>query len=156
MANTQILDYIKKLLCAKGILNLVSFHRVIRRYDKQDTGEITKEDLQDSFEKFKIHLAQNNFEKLFKLFDIENTGSISHEELYKTLIGEMSPSREELVEKAFHKLDQDKNGYIDTVDIIKVYDASKHPEVISKKKSAKELLALFLDTLEIHMNLLRV
>lgn len=153
MTNTELLEFIKRLLCSKGIYLLVSFHKLLRRADKGKNGLITKEDLADCLGKIKIQLSKKNFDKLFKLFDIENSGNINHQELYKTIVGEMNLFRAEIVEKVFHKLDKDKNGLIDSTDIISLYDSSKHPDVVARKKSAKDILAIFLDIFDMHFSL---
>jgi Ca2+-binding EF-hand superfamily protein len=40
-----------------------------------------------------------------------------------------------LVQKAFRKLDKDGSGIVDIDDIKDVYNASKHPDVLSGKKT---------------------
>jgi Ca2+-binding EF-hand superfamily protein len=40
-----------------------------------------------------------------------------------------------LVKKAFQKLDKDGSGVVDIEDIKDVYNTSKHPDVISGKKT---------------------
>jgi hypothetical protein len=51
---------------------------------------------------------------------------------------------------AFKKLDRDNSGLIDIKDIKGVYDASKHPDVKSGKKSEDEILGEFIETFEMH------
>ena len=47
--------------------------------------------------------------------------------------------------QAFGVLDKDSSGTIDLSDIMAAYDASKHPEVISGRKSKAEVFRTFLD-----------
>jgi Ca2+-binding EF-hand superfamily protein len=53
------------------------------------------------------------------------------------------------VHLAFAKIDKDSNGSLDVQDIIGLYDASKHPDVISKKRTATEVLREFLETFDV-------
>jgi len=50
-------------------------------------------------------------------------------------------------------MDKDGNGYLDYNDLKGVYSGAYHPDVISKKKSEKQVLQEFLETFETHHNL---
>eukprot|EP01022_Parablepharisma_sp_SALTPOND_P020275 TRINITY_DN3640_c0_g1_i1.p1 TRINITY_DN3640_c0_g1~~TRINITY_DN3640_c0_g1_i1.p1 ORF type:complete len:827 (+),score=88.35 TRINITY_DN3640_c0_g1_i1:1816-4296(+) len=151
MSNTELLDFVKENLKVKGVSGFIGLNKLLRRADRTKTGNISKDSLEDCLKQTGIKLSTRNRDKLFKLFDTTNSGQISHQEFFSTIVGEMSPSRTSLVEKAFHKLDRDKNGFIDTPDIVSAYNPSKHPDVVSKKKSPKQILAQFLDSLEAHL-----
>jgi hypothetical protein len=47
-------------------------------------------------------------------------------------------------------MDKDGSGIIDILDIKGTYNASKHPEFISGKKTEDEILFEFLDTFQLH------
>lgn len=51
---------------------------------------------------------------------------------------------------AFKKIDKDGSGIIDINDIKGVYNASRHPEVKSGKKTEDEILGEFIETFEQH------
>jgi len=50
---------------------------------------------------------------------------------------------------AFRVLDKDNSGVIDMDDIVAVYDASRHPEVIAKKKTVDQVLRDFIDQMDV-------
>ena len=50
---------------------------------------------------------------------------------------------------AFDILDKNGTGEIDPSDLVGVYDTSKHPDVISKKKSSQDVLREFLDGFDV-------
>ena len=54
-----------------------------------------------------------------------------------------------LVNMAFDLLDKDGSNQIDPLDLVGVYDTSKHPDVISRKKTTQEVLRDFLDGFDI-------
>lgn len=65
----------------------------------------------------------------------------------------MNAFRKSLVAQAFTKLDKDRSGVVDYHDIKGVYNASNHPDVKIGKKTEEEILIEFLDTFELHHNL---
>ena len=54
-----------------------------------------------------------------------------------------------MVHMAFRVLDKDNSGVIDMDDIVAVYDASRHPEVIAKKKTVDQVLRDFIDQMDV-------
>lgn len=60
----------------------------------------------------------------------------------------MNQFRLNLVLSVFAKLDKNRNNLIEVDDILGVYNASKHPEVVSHRKTEEEVLGDFLDTFE--------
>jgi hypothetical protein len=66
----------------------------------------------------------------------------------------MNNARKRVVLQAFKKLDKDGNGWIDINDVKGVYSAKFHPEVASGKKTETQILQEFLETFELHHNLM--
>ena len=50
---------------------------------------------------------------------------------------------------AFNILDKDGNGLIEPEDLMSVYDASRHPDVMAGKRTPGEILQEFLDTFDV-------
>ena len=65
----------------------------------------------------------------------------------------MNKFRVNIVMAAFRKIDKDRSGILDLNDIKGTYNASKHPDVKSGKKSEDEVLGEFLETFEMHHSL---
>jgi calcyphosin len=53
--------------------------------------------------------------------------------------------RKALVKLAFNIIDKDGSGTLEANDLLDVYDVSKHPDFISKRKSKDQILKEFLD-----------
>jgi Ca2+-binding EF-hand superfamily protein len=68
--------------------------------------------------------------------------------------GDLTPVRLALVKKAFQKLDRDGSGFVDINDIKDVYNATKHPDVLSGKKTENQIFTEFLETFETHHNIM--
>jgi Ca2+-binding EF-hand superfamily protein len=50
---------------------------------------------------------------------------------------------------AFSVIDRDGSGEVDAQEVAGMYDASKHPEVIARRKTATQVLTEFLDTFDV-------
>lgn len=61
----------------------------------------------------------------------------------------MSQRRINLVNQAFSILDKHNTGEVHPEDIMDVYDATKHPDVLAGKRTAKDVLQEFLDTFDV-------
>lgn len=59
-----------------------------------------------------------------------------------------------MVIKAFKKIDYNGDGVLTVADIKGKYDGSKHPDVKSGKKTEDEVLKEFLETFEMHHNVM--
>ncbi len=60
----------------------------------------------------------------------------------------MNERRRNLVLQAFQILDADKSGVVELNDIMAKYDASKHPDVKTGKRTKEDVLSEFLDTFD--------
>ena len=77
---------------------------------------------------------------LFAHFDADGSGTISHEEFVQGVRDPLTPRRLALVKQAFGVLDSDGSGVVEPGEVAGRYDASKHPDVITGKKSAEEVM----------------
>jgi Ca2+-binding EF-hand superfamily protein len=103
---------------------------------------------------YMLGFSPSEIEQLFKAMDVSRDGSISYDEFLREIRGPMNQVRINLVKKAFEKLDKDGSGVVDINDIKGVYNATKHPDVKSGKKTEDEVLMEFLETFETHHNVL--
>ena len=91
---------------------------------------------------------------MFKGFDINGNGEIDFDEFLRVVVGPMNQFRTQLVKKAYQKIDINGDGILDINDIKGKYDASRHPDVKSGKKTEQEVLQEFLETFEMHHNVM--
>jgi Ca2+-binding EF-hand superfamily protein len=87
-------------------------------------------------------------EELFKFFDSDAGGTITYDEFLGGIRGELNMRRAQLVLLAFDILDADKGGFVDIDDIADKYNAKTNPDVMSGKKTEKQVLKEFLDTFD--------
>jgi len=97
----------------------------------------------------KVNLSDAELRMVFDNFDTDHSGSISFEEIVQAVRDPLSDRRLKLVELAFMKIDTDRSGIVNAEEIAKMYDPSKHPEVLSGQKTPKEILTQFLSTFDV-------
>jgi hypothetical protein len=85
---------------------------------------------------------------------LNGNGEIDFDEFIRVVVGPMNQFRTQIVLKAFKKIDYNGDGVLDINDIKGKYDASKHPDVKSGKKTENEVLKEFLETFEMHHNVM--
>lgn len=87
---------------------------------------------------------------IFNAFDLNRDGTINYDEFVRIIRGDLTPNRLALVKKAFAKLDRDESGVVDIEDLKDIYNTSRHPDVLSGKKTPDQVLTDFLETFEMH------
>lgn len=82
-----------------------------------------------------LGFSEGEIGRLFTYFDYDRSGLVEYDEFIRTIRGPMNPNRKVIVNKAFAMLDKNSSGFVDINDIRGVYNASKHPDVTSGKKT---------------------
>lgn len=102
---------------------------------------------------FRVPLQEQDIQAVFNTFDRDGNGSIDYDEFVRGVRGPMNQFRQNIVKAAFRKIDKDNSGILELNDIQGVYNASRHPDVKSGKKTEDEVLGEFLETFEMHHSL---
>jgi Ca2+-binding EF-hand superfamily protein len=117
--------------------------------DDDGSKTLTLSEFKKGLREMNIHLSEGEMRMLFEHFDSDGGGSIDFEEFIQGVRDPLTSRRLSLVKQAFAKIDIDGNGIVDAQEIATKYDASKHPEVISGKRTPADVLAEFLDTFDV-------
>eukprot|EP01022_Parablepharisma_sp_SALTPOND_P016569 TRINITY_DN2460_c0_g1_i1.p1 TRINITY_DN2460_c0_g1~~TRINITY_DN2460_c0_g1_i1.p1 ORF type:complete len:776 (+),score=94.21 TRINITY_DN2460_c0_g1_i1:7353-9680(+) len=159
----QLLDGFRQALLARGTRGLLNLQRAFRIIDDDNSMDLSLPEFKKVIKEYRLKYSEADAEKLFKVFDRDQSGKISYDEFIRTVVvrvqdvhqqqGEMNAFRRGLVTKAFKILDKDGSGEVTVEDIKETYSASKHPDVIARKKTEDEVLTEFLDTFELHYSL---
>jgi calcyphosin len=128
--------------------------RQFKIMDDNGSGTLDINEFRKGVRDFQIDIDEKDIDGLFKAFDIDQSGQISYDEFVRVVVGPMNQFRTQLVQKVFNKIDFSGDGVIGIEDLKKRYDASRHPDVKSGKKSEDEVLTEFLETFEMHHNIL--
>ena len=122
---------------ARGICGIGRKFRIMDDNNSKtlDIGEFTK-----GVSEHTLSWNTTQIKAVFDFFDQEKNGQISYDEFLVALRGPLNERRKQFVYLAFEILDKDKNGVIETKDLVGVYDGSKHPDVIAGKKTQEDVL----------------
>ena len=111
--------------------------------DDNGNGTLELPEFRKGIRDFQIDINDKDIDGLFKAFDIDQSGSITYDEFIRVVVGPMNQFRTQLVTKVFQKIDFSGDGTLDKEDLKSRYDASRHPEVKSGKKTEEEVLKEF-------------
>lgn len=121
--------------------------------DDDNSKSLDKYEFKKAVRDFKIDIPDDYIDVIFNAFDLNRDGTIDYDEFLRIIRGDLNPQRLAIVKKAYAKLDKDGSGVVDIEDIRDVYNTTKHPDVISGKKTSDQVLVEFLETFEMHHNI---
>ncbi len=94
-------------------------------------NKIEKDDFLTCLRDIGLLLPKAANEKLVQYYDKDIDGYVYFVEFLKSLRGEPNQQRQEVIDKAFMKFEKDGSGMIDIRDLKGVFNASRHPKVVS-------------------------
>jgi len=144
---TNSLNKLKSNFILGGSRILFSFQRKLSIYDINHNGLITLNNFLSSAQSYTM-LSQDEIKIIFDLFDKDKAGSINYNELIQTIIEPVSPNRKLIIQKIYDNFNKDNNGKVSINEIKLSFNARRHPDVISGKKSEGEIFWEFLDNIE--------
>lgn len=77
-----------------------------------------------------VSLTEEDAQSVLSAFDKDRSGAVSFDEFLRTLRGDLTHFRLSLIKKAYQNLDVRQDGNVKLEDIARLYDISRHPEVI--------------------------
>jgi len=152
-APEALLALFRDKLKGRGAKGMIGLQRLFKIMDDDGTQTLSLPEFSKACRDFRIGISDENVPILFSKFDINNDGTISYGEFLNAVRDPMNERRIALVEKAFHSIDQNGNGFIEVSDIKASFNARKHPDVLQGKRTEDSILVEFLDTFEAHHNL---
>jgi Ca2+-binding EF-hand superfamily protein len=142
------LNTLQASLAAHGARGIHGLGRKFRIMDEEGSGALTFDEFEKMIREHAMTLSSRHIQDLFDYFDGDKSGTISYDEFLRGVRGVLNARRHGLVEQAYAVLDADGSGTVDILDIMKVYDASKHPDVVSGLRTKAEVFREFLDTFD--------
>ena len=118
--------------------------------DLDGSGKLSHEEFAKAIQDLRLEIVPQDVKTIFRIFDKNGDGTIDCEEFMTQIVGEMSQLRRDIVTKAFMKLDSYEQGAISLQTIRSEFDASRHPDAKTGKKSPEEVLGEFLEAFEAH------
>lgn len=111
--------------------------------DRDKNGTFDLDEFETVLQRCGIFLKKQEVSAVFRAFDRNNDKRISYKEFLRGVQGKLSDRRIALINKAFAKIDADGNGVLTLSDISAKYNASKHPDVLTGKKTTAQVMAEF-------------
>ena len=144
----ELAEALRAKLVTRGARGFIGLQRQFKIMDDNNSKSLDKYEFTKAINDYMLGFTEPEIQKLFAYFDFDRSGLIEFEEFIRAIRGPMNPIRKKVVLQAFKKLDKDGNGWVDINDIRGVYNAQKHPDVISGKKTEDMILQEFLETFE--------
>lgn len=133
---------------ARGARGIIGIGKSFKIMDDDNSGALDSQEFAKALSSYRISTDPAEHEAIFNVFDPDQNGEINYDEFLRSLMGEMNDKRKALVMKAFKIIDKDGSGLLEINDIKTVYNAKKHPDVLSGKQTEEDILLEFLDTFE--------
>jgi calcyphosin len=146
----MLINRIKQAMKQRGGNGFQGLQRRFRIMDDDNSGNLSLKEFKKALQEMNFDLSETDLRNLFSFFDRDRSGNIDFEEFVQGIRDPMNGKRVGFVMQAFRILDIDGNGEIDVTEIAKKYDASKHPEVIAKRKTTSQVLREFLDNFDVN------
>lgn len=147
--NDPIMGKLKAQLSMRGAKGIIGLGRLFKIMDDDRSNSLSFAEFKKAMKDFGMVLNDTELVVLFKRFDISKSGAISYNDFLTTIAGSLNNRRRTLVNLAYDVLDKDGSGEIDISDIAMAYDASKHPDVVSGKRTTEQVLIEFLDGFDV-------
>jgi Ca2+-binding EF-hand superfamily protein len=149
----DLVERLRQKLASRGARGIIGLGKQFRIMDDNNSRSLDLYEFTKAVKDYMLGFTDAEIKTLYAYFDYDRSGTVDYDEFLRTLRGPMNPNRKKLVAQAYNKLDRDRSGYIDINDIKGVYNGSKHPDVLSGKKTEEQILLEFLETFETHHNL---
>lgn len=150
VTNQELLDRVRQRIRARGARGIIGIGKSFKIIDDDRSGSLENEEFSKCLRDYRISTDIQEHKAIFELFDCDRNGSISYDEFLRAIVGDMNPRRQALALRAFRIIDKDGSGVLEISDVKGVYNAKRHPDVLSGKQSEDDVLFEFLDTFESH------
>ncbi|RHY03588.1 hypothetical protein DYB36_007631 [Aphanomyces astaci] len=142
------LTALRTSLYEHGARGIVGLGRKFRIMDDDNSRTLDLSEFSKAIREHGLPLSSSEVADLFAFFDDDRSGHISYDEFLTGIRGDLNDRRRQLVLLAFAVVDADGNGILELDDIIAKYNADKHPDVLSGKRTKHDVFREFLDTFD--------
>lgn len=144
----ELLTAVRDKLKSRGTRSICALGRSFKIFDDNGDRKLDHQEGAKAIHDMRVGLDKDECMRVFKIFDRNGDGYIDYDEFLYGVRGEMNQFRKNICMKAFKKLDLDNSNHVTIDDIKHIYNAKKHPDVISGKKTEDDVLFDFLETFD--------
>ena len=148
------LNKLKNIFISKGPNYIFSYLRKLSLYDFSHSGNVSFDNFVYISRPFNRIISEEELTLIFNYFDKEKKGAIDYHELLKDISGNFSQNKEIIIRKVFESFNKDSSGNVDLNKIKILFNATRHPDVLSGKKNRAEVYGEFLENLETYKDYL--
>jgi len=116
----------------------------LRKIDQNGDRRIERHELVSGLAAVGLEMSAGEVDVIMEYFDTDRDGSVSVTEFLRAIRGFTNKWRKQLIDMAFGELDPSGDGVITFNEAKRLFNASKHPDVVSGKKTQEEILAEFI------------
>lgn len=130
-----MMELFRDKLKARGARGMIGLQRIFKIMDDDGSLTLSMPEFVKAVRDFRMGIAESSCPALFDAFDTNKDGTINYDEFLRAVRGPLNDFRCGMVDKVFRKIDKDGSGTLEINDIKDTYNASKHPDVTSGKKT---------------------
>ena len=127
---------LKYLLTERGVYGIRFLHKMFRTLDKEQTGFLDEDDFKWGLQSGKIHISEQEVNYIIKKYN-SNQG-VSYVNFLRDLRGNINETRQNSILNAYDRVKRLVGNDVTLELLGTVFDAKRHPEVLTQKKSDKE------------------
>mmetsp|Transcript_24623 Transcript_24623/g.28303 ORF Transcript_24623/g.28303 Transcript_24623/m.28303 type:complete len:253 (-) Transcript_24623:82-840(-) len=129
----DLLKDIKNRLLERSSFGIRGLSRIFKAMDDNGNHQLDLDDFRWGLIDFGITITKDEAYQIMTAMDRDGNGTVDFDEFLRFMKGDLNAFRKNLIRQAYDKLDVNKDGMVKLDDIEQLYDASKHPDVISGK-----------------------
>ena len=135
---------IKNRLLERSSFGIRGLARIFRAMDDNGNHQLDIDDFRWGLIDYGVTITKEEAYQILNCIDRDGNGTIDFDEFLRFIKGDLNEFRKKLIRKAYNKLDVNKDGMVKLDDIERLYDASKHPDVLSGKRTKTEVFKEFM------------
>lgn len=140
----DLMKDIKNRLLERSSFGIRGLARIFKAMDDNGNHQLDIDDFRWGLIDYGITVSKEEAYQILNYIDRDGNGTVDFDEFLRFIRGDLNEFRKSLIRQAYNKLDVNKDGQVKLDDIEQIYDASKHPDVVSGKKTKTEVLKEFM------------
>ena len=153
--NEENMDYFRNQLGARGIITVMNFVNQLRQYDRKGNKELSFNDFNDAVSNINLNLTPDDIKDLFNDFADQKNQTLNYANFLNVLVGQLNNRRQNIINVAYKKLDNENCGVINLSDIKEQFNSKNSPIVRDAIMSEEMFFNSFMNTFQTHHNIYR-